>query len=511
MKPVLEMKHICKSFFGTLANEDVSFDVLPGEIHALLGENGAGKTTLMNILFGIYTYDSGDIFWKGNKLVVHSPKDAIECAIGMVHQHFTLVDKLTVSENITLGLKEKGYPFTDREYINKRIVEISHTYGLDVDPTAKVSALSVGQQQRVEIMKLLYRNAELLILDEPTAVLTPGETDDFFKVLRKLKDNGKSSIIITHRIPEVMEISDRVTVLRDGKHILTACISSLDETSLSEAMIGRRLNQIEKGKSQRIDTSKGLIVDSICVEEKKKPLLRNMSINVHSGEILGIAGVDGNGQKPLAEAILGILGCKSGSISLNGICMDGMDVRERKCLGIGYISDDRHRDGLVMDMSLCENMLLRSNLAGLEKRGFIQTKNLRKATQEAIEKFRIKAHSYYEPIRLLSGGNQQKLILARELHDEVNLVVALQPTRGLDIGASEFIRNLLLQHRDRGCSVLLISADLEEVLSISDRIAVIHNGQIMGVFDNNNSVSIAEIGIMMAGKKRACQKAEDGK
>lgn len=509
MEPILEMRHISKAFFGTKANDDISLKVFPGEIHALLGENGAGKTTLMNILYGIYTADSGEIIWKGKKVKFASPKDAIECGMGMVHQHFALVDTLTVSENITLGIKSKGYPFTDREFINNKINEISKTYGLDVIPDAKISTLSVGEQQRVEIMKLLYRDVDLLVLDEPTAVLTPSEIEDFFKVLKRLKEKGKASIIITHRIPEVMEISDTVTILRDGMHIATANIGEFNEESLSMAMIGRNLNILEKGKALNY-AEEGLVIDNISVEEKKQLLLKNVSLHVHGGEILGIAGVDGNGQKQLAEAIVGIRKYKEGSISLNGICLDKLSINKRKCLGIGYVSDDRHRDGLVMDMSLCENMLLRSDRSDFVKMGFISHKALRKFTEDSINKFSIKTYSADVPIRLLSGGNQQKLILAREIDGNVKLVIAFQPTRGLDIGATEFIRELLLQYRNAGCAVLLISADLEEILSIADRIAVIHSGMIMGEVESSSSVNMTDIGLMMAGKKiEESQSGED--
>ena len=502
MEPILQMRHVTKSFFGVKANDNVDFDLFPGEIHALLGENGAGKTTLMNILYGIYPCDEGEIRWKGEVVRFSSPKEAIDRKIGMVHQHFTLVDKLTVSQNITLGLKCTGYPFTDRNAINLRISQLSASFGLEVDPDAMITSLSVGQQQRVEILKLLYRNAELLVFDEPTAVLAPTETQGFFHVLRQLKKAGKSSIIITHRIPEVMEIADRVTVLRDGKKIATAPISELDEHSLSTLMIGRQLDLVERKPHKMGDDESGLLLDSIGVDG----VLDHVSLRVRSGEILGIAGVDGNGQKPLVEAIVGIRKCSEGTIRLAGTRLDGMDVRSRKSLGIGYISDDRHRDGLVMDMGLGENMLLRSDYQQFVRHGFIDKQALQSATRKAIDQFAIKTCSTTEAVRLLSGGNQQKLILAREIHQGVRLIVAFQPTRGLDIGASESIRQLLLRYRDAGCAVLLVSADLEEILSISDRIAVIHSGRIIGEVANSSGVDMTRIGLMMAGKQTGeCQ------
>ena len=500
MDPILSMRNISKYFSGIPANQNVNLDVNCGEIHALLGENGAGKTTLMNILYGLYTHDEGEIFWKGERISFRSPKDAIACRIGMVHQHFSLVSNLTVSENITLGLKSKGYPFTDRKYLKERLLEISDRYGLAIDPDARISSLSVGEQQRVEIIKLLYRNAELLILDEPTAVLTPGEIKDFFRVLRRLREDGCSVIIITHRIPEVMEIADRITVLRDAQAVFTGEVAALTETQLSEHMIGRQLKLMNRDTAKNYNKP-SLQVEHISMQKKDKTLLTDVSIQIAPGEILGIAGVDGNGQKYLAEAILGIRKYQSGSISLAGKKLDDMDVSARKKLGIGYISDDRHHDGLVIDMSLSENMLLQEATSDtFVRRGFIDRKSVLNATEAAIRKFSIKTPGPSTPIRLLSGGNQQKLILARELYDGVQLIVAFQPTRGLDIGASEFIRDQLLHYRQLGCCVLLISADLEEILSISDRVSVMHGGKIMGEFANDSNIDMAKLGLMMAGR-----------
>lgn len=499
-EPILSMRNIEKKFFGVPANENITLEVHQGEIHALLGENGAGKTTLMNILYGIYTCDSGEIWWKGEQVHFRSPKDAIARKIGMVHQHFSLVPNLTVSENITLGLKSKGYPFTDRKALNKKLMEISERYGLSIDPDALVSTLSVGEQQRVEIIKLLYRDAQLLILDEPTAVLTMGETEEFFRVLRKLAADGCSVIIITHRIPEVMEIADRVTVLRDAQQVISTDISKLSESQLAEYMIGRQLKLMERTPVERTAEA-GCVLEHVSMQDKKGPLLQDISFEIAPGEILGIAGVDGNGQKYLAEALVGIRRHQEGTISLLGKTLDQLDVSARKKLGIGYISDDRHRDGLVMDMSLADNILLQqATVDQYVRRGFILRKKVAAAAQEAMKKFSIKAHSAQEAIRLLSGGNQQKLILARELFDGVKLIVAFQPTRGLDIGASEFVREQLLQYSRKGCCVLLISADLEEILSISDRVAVMHGGKIMGIVENNESINMTDLGLMMAGR-----------
>ncbi|MCQ2448183.1 MAG: ABC transporter ATP-binding protein [Oscillibacter sp.] len=501
MKPVVSMKHICKSFFGSYANHNVDFEAYPGEVHALLGENGAGKTTLMNILYGIYTPDEGSIEIDGVPVVISAPKDAITQKIGMVHQHFKLVSNLTVSQNITLGLKSKGYPFTRRSLIDKRLREISEQYGLAIDPAAKISSLSVGQQQRVEIMKLLYRDVTTLILDEPTAVLTPRETEDFFDVLKRLRSSGKAVIIITHRIPEVMEISDRVTVLMDGKKVASLMREELNEDVLSRLMIGRELGEVRRTLQQSFE-GKGLSVSNLNIKENGLMQLSNVSLTIAPGEIHGIAGVAGNGQKYLAEAIVGIRKYAEGSIALNGVCLDRLDIENRKKLGIGYISDDRHRDGLIADMDLSENLLLSSACSRYVKHGWIRKKDLTAAAEETVKRFEIKARSVKLPIRYLSGGNQQKLILARELTEDVRLIIAFQPTRGLDIGATEFVHKLLNDYKAKGCCVLLISADLNEVFSISDRVSVMYSGRIAGTVNNNGNVDMTKIGLMMAGKEQ---------
>ena len=497
---MLLMEHIDKLFFGQYANRDVTLKVEFGEVHALLGENGAGKTTLMNILYGIYRRDGGTITWKGEPVDFHSPKDAIMQEIGMVHQHFMLVPTLTVSQNITLGLREKGYPFTERKAINQKITTLSDRYGLPVDPNALIANLSIGEQQRVEILKLLYRGAQLLVLDEPTAVLTPQETQAFFAVLKKLRAEGCSVIIITHRIPEVLEIADMVTVLRDTRSIITTPIAGLNEEILSEYMIGRPLLPIKRPEKQST-ASVGLRMQDVGLKEKERQHLLDVTLDIPGGEIMGIAGVDGNGQKALAEAILGIRRHTAGQITLANEDIGALSVRERKNKGIAYISDDRHHDGLVMDMDLLDNMFLKFNTdQRFLRHGLLRYKAIRAKTLRDVDAFRIKAHSLETPIRYLSGGNQQKLILAREISDQPTLIVAFQPTRGLDIGAAEFVQEQLLAHRSAGASVLLISADLEEILALSDRIAVIHKGKIMGVLENTKDIDTTRIGLMMAGK-----------
>jgi general nucleoside transport system ATP-binding protein len=499
--PLLSMKNIDKSFFGKAANHQVCLDVQYNEIHALLGENGAGKTTLMNILYGIYQRDAGEILYDGNSVSFTSPKAAIAERIGMVHQHFTLVPTLTVSQNITLGLKSQGHPFPNRKQLDESILAISEKYGLQVDPKALVSSLSVGEQQRVEIIKLLYRDARLLILDEPTAVLTPQETDSLFSVLHRLRNEGHSVIIITHRIPEVMSITDTVTILRDGRNIASVKTCETTEEELSHLMIGRELHHVGRCDAPPACDGVGLALDDVVLIEQGRRSLGPISFCVDSGKILGIAGVDGNGQKKLAEVIMGIRRHSHGSVSLGSDSLDRMGVLARRNLGIGYISDDRHHDSLILDMNLMENLLLKTHTeARFIKHGLIDRKSVRKDTADIVDSYQIKTSALECPIRYLSGGNQQKLILAREMAGLPRAVVAFQPTRGLDIGASEFVHRELLRLRDAGCAIIMLSADLQEILALSDHIAVIHKGEIMDIVPNKN-VDLTRIGLLMAGKR----------
>ncbi len=503
---LLEMKGIVKTFWGEYANDHVDLEVESGEIHALLGENGAGKTTLMNLLYGLYQPDGGEIRFKGMSVQFRSPLDAIHRGIGMVHQHFMLVPTLTVSENITLGLREKNYPFTDRAATDQRIGKIAEAFGLALDPRAAVSQLSVGEQQRVEIMKLLYRNAELLILDEPTAVLTPQETDSLFDVLKSLCRRGCAVILITHRIPEVMRVADRVTVLRDGRKIITAPIGALDEETLARHMIGRPLAPAERGAAVSFAGS-GLTLRNVSLSERGLPKLRGISLDVRAGEIFGIAGVDGNGQKELAEVITGIRRQDEGTIALHDRPLDGLNVEARRRAGVAYIPDDRHRDALVMDMDLTDNMLLRFNSdRRFRKYGLLDTQAAKVKTARSVEEYGIKAHTVGTQVRTLSGGNQQKLILARELSDAPKLIVACQPTRGLDVGAAEFVQKQLLQCKAQGAAVLLVSADLDEIRVLSDRFAVLHGGQVMGVVESGEAVDLTEVGLMMAGRTAGAER-----
>ncbi len=497
---ILEMKNISKAFSGVYANENVNLAVEKGEIHALLGENGAGKTTLMNILFGIYTADSGEIYWKDKKVEFESPREAIEQGIGMVHQHFSLVQKMTVLDNIILGLKQEGL-FLSRMEARKSIVELAEKYGLRVRPDARIRDLSVGEQQRVEILKALYRNVDLLILDEPTGVLTPKETQDFFEVLRKLKSEGYAIIIITHRMSEIMAISDRVTILRDGKKIKDLITSETNPTELSMYMIGRELQgefEIQKGQGGEI----ALELKDVHVVKGEKPVLDHVNMTVRKGEVLGIAGVDGNGQTELAEVIAGIRKITSGEIHFMNESIQRNSVKQRFEKGISYISDDRHADGLVIDMSLKDNMLLKHyDKEPYSKRGIFNKKPIDELAESAIGKFQIKTtgtSGKESVVKLLSGGNQQKIIIAREVTEEAKLVIANQPTRGLDIGATEFVHQTLMDVRNSNRSVLLISADLEEILALSDRIAVMFGGKIVGIL-NRDEADVQKIGLLMGG------------
>lgn len=498
---LLEMQQICKAFSGVYANDHVDLTVEKGEIHALLGENGAGKTTLMNILFGIYSADSGQILWKGETVRFASPKDAIAAGIGMVQQHFSLVRKMTVLDNIILNLRDNRFVL-DRKQARQRVCALAEKYGLTVDPDAQVGSLSVGEQQRVEILKALYRDVELLILDEPTGVLTPQETAQFFEVLRALQKEGYGIIIITHRMSEIMAISDRVTILRDGKKVAQLITAETQPDELSRHMIGRELNE-----SYDVDTPPGeetlLSLEAISLPRKKKGHpLHDITLELRRGEILGVAGVEGNGQKELAEIITGIQHPSQGRVVLDGQEIQRENVRQRYERGVVYISDDRLNDSLVTDMDMTENLMLRDYCrAPFSHKGLLDRKAMLQTAKEKIQRYQVRSSGTSgeaTPVRLLSGGNQQKLIVAREIHDRAQVVVASQPTRGLDIGATEFVRDRLVEQRNAGKGVLLISADLEEIMALSDRIAVLFGGRIVGVLTRQEA-TVEKIGLLMGG------------
>lgn len=499
---LLQLKNICKSFSGVYANQDINMTVEKGEIHALLGENGAGKTTLVNIIFGLYTADSGEILWKGEKADFSSPKEAISAGIGMVQQHFSLVNKMTVLDNIILNLQGNAVVL-DRKAAKERLLELSEKYGLHVNPDALINELSVGEQQRVEILKALYRNVELLILDEPTGVLTPQETTQFFEVLRNLKSEGYGIIIITHRMSEIMAISDKVTILRDGKQAADLVTAETDPAELSAYMIGRELTEeyhIEGTPDEKVMLELKNVSNVHRRHSRHK--LDKISLTIQKGEILGIAGVEGNGQKELAEVITGIQKMKDGEIYLDGVSLAGKNIRSRYEEGISYISEDRQQDSLITDMTIAENLVLRDYkkfpFAG---KSIVNKLAMRKNAEEKTKQYQVRASGKSgvdTPVKLLSGGNQQKLIIARELTEHAKVIVASQPTRGLDIGATQFVRQQLIDQRNAGKGVMLISADLEEIMALSDRIAVLFGGKIVGILDRKDA-TVQKIGLLMGG------------
>lgn len=500
---LLEMKGITKIFYGIPANDHIDLSVEKSEIHALLGENGAGKTTLMNILYGLYRCDEGEIWWNGVKQDFQKPLDAIACGIGMVHQHFMLVRPMTVLQNIILGMKVESYPFIKKKDIAEKIKALSQKYGLAVDVDKRIDELSVGEQQRVEILKALYRNAKLLVLDEPTAVLTPQETELLFSVLKSLKEDGHSIILISHRLAEIMEITDKITVLRSGKKIDTLTTAKCTEALLSQLMIGRqirtdKIEYAEKPRPEHVLDVRGLTLKN---PNGGKNLLDQVSFCLHCGEILGVAGVDGNGQNYLAEFLCGIRRQDSQCVSFKNQYIDRLNVRQHFELGIAYIPDDRHRDGLILDKSISDNLILRDyRTPKISKYGVVNEKNVLDFARDAIEKFDIRVHGPGERAGNLSGGNQQKIILAREIGDSPDLLIAMQPTRGLDIGASSYVRTCMQNLRDRGKGVLLISTDLDEIMQVSDRIAVMYEGKIMGIVENSAELKAETLGLMMGGR-----------
>ena len=500
---LLSMRNITKSFGELYANKDVDLAVEKGEIHALLGENGAGKTTLMNILYGLYPVDSGSIDINDISVEINSPKEAIALKIGMVHQHFMLVPTLTVSQNITLGLKEKGYPFTDRKLVDRKISELSTEYGLAVRPSEVIADISVGARQRVEILKLLYHSATLLILDEPTAVLTPHETSNLFNVLKRLKKKGHSVIIITHRISEVLAIADRVTVLRNGENVARLDIGETDSHHLSELMIGRRLETPSMPTTESaaaLDMPLRLSAKGLSLRGETKTILNDISLDIRSGEILGLAGVDGNGQKELAEVLVGIRKLDTGQILLDGRDISRLGVKKRKGIGIAYVPDDRHHDGLILDLDVVTNLMLSAyDRKPFARWNLMMNQVCREHAVKKSREYQVKTPSVKSPVRQLSGGNQQKLILARELQGRPKLIIACQPTRGLDIGAEEFVHKILLKQKRRGVGILLISVDLDQIMALSDRIAVIFEGRITGMMKNDGKIDLSHIGLKMAG------------
>jgi general nucleoside transport system ATP-binding protein len=497
----MEMVGIVKRFPGVLANDHVNFDVKAGEIHTLLGENGAGKSTLMRQLYGLYRPDDGKILIDGKEMVFRSPMDAIQAGVGMIHQHFMLVPSLTVIENIALGLKSTRGLMLDLDVVEKRVIDLSKKYGLHVDPRAYVWQLAVGEQQRVEILKALYRGAALLILDEPTAVLTPHEVDEFFGVLRQMAEDGHSLIFISHKLHEVLAISSRITVLRDGRNVGQCDAAGVTRTELAQMMVGRPIILQYERTPLNLGEQR-LKVENLWVKNDRESFgLKGISFELCAGEILGLAGVSGNGQRELAQALAGLRPVKEGKITLCGKDLTHASPTNRLLAGQAYIPEERMRDGAIRDFSVADNYILQEHSHKPYSRfTFMNFKAVREAAEAAVKSYAVKTPSINTPIKNLSGGNIQKLILARELSRTPKVLIASQPTRGVDIGASEYIHQRLLQQRSEGTATLLISEDLDEIRALSDRIAVIFEGQIVGMVDAKTATT-EELGLMMAGVK----------
>jgi ABC-type uncharacterized transport system ATPase subunit len=499
--PLLELKGITKRFPGIVANDHVDFELANGEVHALLGENGAGKSTLMNILYGLYHPDEGEIRLRGKSVRIHSPREAIDLGIGMVHQHFMLIPVMTVAENIVLHTEPHNGPFLDIEEAEERVRKISQQFGLAVRPEARVESISVGMQQRVEILKALYRGAEILILDEPTAVLTPQEAQELFEILESLKAEGKSIIFISHKLNEVLEVAERITVLRRGKTIETVPRAGATEEGLARLMVGREvLLRVDKPPAEPKETL--LEVDDLHVlDERGLETVRGVSFEVHGGEIVGLAGVDGNGQSELIDAITGLRKAQSGRILVAGKEVTSAAARECLDAGVGHIPEDRQIRGLVLDFSLAENLALHDYRHEPDSRwGWLFPRRMVARAKKLLMEFDVRGGGPQTLAASLSGGNQQKVVVAREVARNPRVLVAAQPTRGLDVGAIEFVHRRLVEERDENRAILLVSFELEEILSLSDRILVIYEGEIVAEFSPD--VSEEEIGIAMIGGGR---------
>jgi ABC-type uncharacterized transport system ATPase subunit len=475
--PLVSLEHITKTFPGVVANDDVSVELRAGEVHALIGENGAGKSTLMSVLYGLYPADEGRILMRGSPVHIASPRDAIRLGIGMVHQHFVLVDPFTVTENVILG--DERMKLLDMDVANERVAAIAEEYGFAVRPSAVVGDLSVGEEQRVEILKALYRGVEVLILDEPTAVLTPAESTELFENLRRLRDGGKSIVFISHKLDEVLEIADRITVLRRGRVVGETRPADTSKPALAEMMVGRPvLFELDKPE---VEVGEPVL----RVERLLGPgNVSGLSLEVRAGEIVGIAGVEGNGQKELAESIMGLRPVASGRILLRDTDLTGEPVSDIRNAGIAYIPEDRHERGLVLEMSLWENALLgrQDDRPFVNRIGVLAIRAIKELATRLVARYDVRARSIDVSASTLSGGNQQKLILARELETDPKVLIAAQPTRGLDVGAIEFVWRQILEQKRKGCAVLLISAELDEIYALSDRILTLYEGKITGSF-----------------------------
>ena len=501
----IEMVNITKKFPGIVANDNVTLQLKQGEIHALLGENGAGKSTLMSVLFGMYQPEEGFIKKNGEVVKINDPNDANALGIGMVHQHFKLVECFSVLENIILGVEDSQLGILQREKARKKVMELSQRYGLSVDPDALIEDISVGMQQRTEILKMLYRDNEILIFDEPTAVLTPAEIKELLQIMKNLAAEGKSILFITHKLNEIMEVADRCSVLRKGKYIGTVDVATTSKTELSRMMVGRDVEfavQKDDAKPQQVV----LDVKNLSVASKlsKKNAVSNVSFQVRAGEIVCIAGIDGNGQTELVYGISGLEPLQSGSVSLCGEDITESPIRKRSLLGMSHIPEDRHKHGLVLDYTLEDNMVLQRYFEPefVDKFGFLRRKNIRSYAERLIEQYDVRSGQGPVTVsRAMSGGNQQKAIIAREIDKDPRLLIAVQPTRGLDVGAIEYIHKQIVAQRDAGKAVLLVSLELDEVMTVSDRILVMYEGEIVGQLDPKTT-TVAELGLYMAGAKK---------
>ena len=501
---VIEMLHITKEFPGIKANDDITLQLRKGEIHALLGENGAGKSTLMSVLFGLYQPESGIIKKDGKEVQINNPNDATALHIGMVHQHFKLIDVFTVLDNIILGAEDTKLGFLQKKEARRKVLELSERYGLKVDIDAKIEDITVGMQQRVEILKMLYRDNEVLIFDEPTAVLTPQEIEELMDIMRGLAREGKSILFISHKLNEIMEVSDRVTVLRKGKYVGTVDTKSTTKAELSRMMVGRPV-QLEVEKGEAHPTEAVLEVKNLHVTSKlyRKDAVKDVSVTVRKGEILCIAGIDGNGQTELVHALTGLDKAASGSVTLCGKDITHASIRARSAAGMSHIPEDRHKHGLILDYTLEQNMVLQKyHEPRFQRGGFIRFDEVRSYAEELIAQYDVRSGQGPVTVaRSMSGGNQQKAIIAREIDRNLPLIVAVQPTRGLDVGAIEYIHSQLVAQRDAGKAVLLVSLELDEVMNLSDRILVMYEGEIVGEFDPKTT-DVQTLGLYMAGAKR---------
>ncbi|AUD14077.1 MULTISPECIES: ABC transporter ATP-binding protein [unclassified Planococcus (in: firmicutes)] len=499
MEYVIEMLNIRKEFGNFVANDNITLQLEKGEIHALLGENGAGKSTLMNVLFGLYQPEGGEIRVRGKKVDISNPNVANDLGIGMVHQHFMLVENFSVTENIILGSEPTKMGVTNKKDAAQKVAKLSEQYGLNVDPYAIIEDISVGMQQRVEILKTLYRGAEILIFDEPTASLTPQEITELIQIMKRLIAEGKSIILITHKLKEIMDVSDRVTVIRKGQGIGTVTTAETNPNELAALMVGRQVTfKTEKGPAH--PTEETLTVQDLVVEDYRGiAKVKNLNLNVRKGEIVGIAGIDGNGQSELIEAITGLRKVKSGKVLIHGKDVTGMKPRKVTEFGVGHIPQDRHKHGLVLDFPIGHNIALQTYyMAPISKSGIMDYNKITEKAQQIIKDFDVRTQGPHEPARALSGGNQQKAIIGREVDRNPDLLIAALPTRGLDVGAIEFIHSRLIEQRDNGKAVLLISFELDEVMNVSDRIAVIHDGEIVDVVIPEETTE-QELGLLMAG------------